>query len=576
MDATELDRRRIRPIRDSGGWTVLLGLTALLGGTAEVLLPAALGRALDAAITGAGAGWLAAAAALVGVIVCTDTVGGLAGGYGVARATARLRGRLIRHIVGLAPGTAARHPAGDLVTRLVGQAADAGHAGTALVLGVTAVVPMLGSVVALALLDLWLGVTFVAGLTLLTLLLRSFVTDAGSAMDGYLRTQGLIAGHLVEALSGARTIAAAGTTAAEADRVLAPLPVLHGHGRRTWLVLARASGRTAALAPVLQLAVVAVAGFGVAAGRLTPGQLFAAMQYAALGAGLGAVVSSLNQLVRARSGARRAAEILAEPAMRHGTAHLPAGPGELVFDEVCVTAPDGRTILDRVNLRVDGGRTVAVVGASGAGKSTLAALAGRLRDPDHGQVRLDGTPLTELDRDTVRRAIGIGFERPILTGDTIGEVIGLGRDPFPVAEARRLARAAAIDDFVARLPDGYRTPLAQAPMSGGEAQRLGLARALRADRLLVLDDATSSLDTLTEHRISAAVAGAADGRTRLVVTHRVAVAAAADLVVWLDAGRIRAVGHHRDLWYLDDYRAVFATTAPARTTPPLADLGEHR
>jgi ATP-binding cassette subfamily B protein len=120
------------------------------------------------------------------------------------------------------------------------------------------------------------------------------------------------------------------------------------------------------------------------------------------------------------------------------------------------------------------------------------------------------------------------------------------------------ARAAQVADVVARLPDGYRTRLVDAPLSGGEAQRLGLARALSAERLLVLDDATSSLDTATEHRIARALTDPAGGRTRLVVTHRTTTAAAADLVAWLDGGRLRAVAPHRRLWADPDYRAVFA------------------
>ncbi|MGI5215718.1 ABC transporter transmembrane domain-containing protein [Plantactinospora sp. CA-290183] len=582
--ATDGDRLLRQAIGYGGGWTVTLGATALLGAAAELLLPAVLGLAVDAALGTADGRWPVAACGLVLLIVATDTLGGLAGGTAAARTTARLRHRLLRHLLALDPRAAARHPVGDLIGRLVGQAADAGQVGITVVFGFTALLPSLGSIVALLLLDWPLAVTLVAGLLLLAVGLRAFVTDASAAATGYLTAQGQIAGRLSEALRGARTIAAAGTVPAEIDRVLAPLPRLRAHGAGTWRALALASARTAAVAPLLQLAVVAVGGWSVAAGRLTPGQLFAAVQYAALGAGVGTVVATLNRLVRTRAGAVRVAALLAEPERRYGPAELPAGAGRLVLAGVTVRGADGRPVLDGIDLAVPPGTALAVVGPSGAGKSTLAAVAGRLCDPDAGEVLLDGVPLRRLARASLRRAVGYGFERPVLVGDTIAEVIGLAGDvaptppeapPAPDPARHRLlaaARAAAIDGFVERLPEGYRTRLADAPMSGGEAQRLGLARALYAERLLVLDDATSSLDTATEHRIARAVAAHADRRTRLIVTHRVATAAAADLVAWLDGGRLRGLGRHRDLWRDPDYRAVF-DAVPARPRDSPAGAG---
>ncbi|WP_460917177.1 ATP-binding cassette domain-containing protein [Plantactinospora veratri] len=220
-------------------------------------------------------------------------------------------------------------------------------------------------------------------------------------------------------------------------------------------------------------------------------------------------------------------------------------------------------MLDGIDLRVPPGATIAVVGPSGAGKSTLAAVAGRLRDPDAGEVLLDGVPLRRLSRSALRQAVGYGFERPVLVGETIAEAVMLGDAADAEARLGAVARAAAIDEFVERLPDGYHSRLDATPMSGGEAQRLGLARALHAQRLLILDDATSSLDTATEHRIAAAVAAHPDRRTRLVVTHRVATAAAAELVAWLDGGRLRGVGPHRRLWRDPAYRG----SSPPRRRP---------
>jgi ATP-binding cassette subfamily B protein len=195
-----------------------------------------------------------------------------------------------------------------------------------------------------------------------------------------------------------------------------------------------------------------------------------------------------------------------------------------------------------------------VVGESGAGKSVLVGLAARLREPDDGMILLDGVPLTELDHDTLRAAVGCAFERPVLIGHTVGDAIGLG---LPAEQIASAAVATHAHEFVSRLPQGYDTPLTESPMSGGELQRLGLARAWHAGRLLVLDDATSSLDMVTEMQISRTLTNDHGHRTRLIVTHRAATAARADLVVWLAAGRVRAVDTHEALWARPDYREVF-------------------
>ncbi|MEW2143344.1 ABC transporter ATP-binding protein [Micromonospora vinacea] len=561
------DRLLRQTVLAGGGWTAALAAVALLGAAAELLLPAVLGRAVDAALDRGSGWWAVTACALVVVLICVDTLTDLASGFGAARATAGLRRRLLRHLFAVDVRATRRHPVGDLVGRLVGQAADAGQAGNAVVLSIVAVLPPLGSVVALVIMEPVLGITLLAGLGLLAVLMRAFVTDASAATAGYQRVLGTIAGRLLESLTGARTIAAAGTTPREEDRVLAALPELDRHGRRTWGLLARASARTSAVAPLVNLSVIAVGGYALTAGWLTPGELVAAVRYAAVGAGLGAVLASLNHLVRSRAGAHRVAELLTQPATPAGDQPLPPGGGALRLRGVCVHADDGRPILDGIDLDVPAGATVAVVGASGAGKSTVAAVAGRLYDPDDGEVRLDGVPLRDLDDAALRRAVGYAFDRPVLIGATVHDAIGLAlpadsaappADGSPATPAvLRAARMAAVADVIDRLPGGYRTPLVDTPLSGGESQRLGLARAFAAERLLILDDATSSLDTATEHRITEAVLGRAGGRTRLVVTHRTSAAAAADLVAWLDGGRLRGLAPHRQLWADPDYRAVF-------------------
>lgn len=556
--------------RRGGAWLPVLGATAVVGTATGLALPAALGKAVDAAMaSGSGAAgtaggaadtaggdagrWLAVVAGLICVGLACELVDTYADAACAARTTAWLRNRLVAHLLGVGAPALRRFDAGDLVSRVSGNAATAGRAGPSAVAAATAGIPPLGALALLFHLDVWIGVAFLAGVGLVAAVLWAFTRRTAALVADYQRTQGRIAARLAESLAGARTIAAAGTAAAEQQRILAALPELHDHGVRTWRTLARSGAQAGVVGPLVLVAVLAVGGLALLDGRITPGDLFAASRYAVLGAGLGALTGVFGQLARARAGVHRAVEALAAPPTRYGDRELPAGAGRLELRGVTVAGTD-RPLLDAVELDLPGGAAIAVVGRSGAGKSVLAEVAARLRDPDAGQVLLDGVPLPELRHAALRAAVGCAFERPALVGGTVADAIGLGL-------ARDRVRAAAVathaHEFVSRLPEGYDTPLADAPMSGGEAQRLGLARAWHADRLLVLDDATSSLDTVTELQIGRTLTVEGAGRTRLIVTHRRATAARADVVVWLADGRVRAVDRHDRLWTDPDYREVF-------------------
>ncbi|MFH0244554.1 ABC transporter ATP-binding protein [Streptomyces sp. HK10] len=548
-------------IRHSAGRAAVICLLAAASAAAAVALPAALGHTLDLALDGAGeaARWTALCALLVAAEVLLDAVSARLTGTTDARSTAWLRRRGLGHLLAVGPRRAARFTHGDLVTRLSGNAAEAGAAPTAAATAVSSLLTPLGALVALVLVDPWPAAAFCAGVPLLVLLLRAFARGSSDSVSRYQRVQGEIAARLVEALAGARTLAAAGTADRESTRVLAPLPELAAHGRRMWHVYGQAMVGGGVLVPLLTIAVVAVGGVRLAAGELSVGELLAASRYAALAAGIGAVTGRLGALVRSRAAARRVGELLAVPPVAYGCRDLPPdGTGRLELRRVTAVR-GGREVLRGVDLVVPGGATMAVVGRSGSGKSTLAALAGRLADPDGGRVLLDGVPLDGLDPAALRREVGYAFERPALFGRTVGEAVAFGAyDPGPGA-VEDAARAASADAFVRRLPAGYGTALANAPLSGGEFQRLGLARAFaHAGRLLVLDDATSSLDSVTELQVSRALTGRVRAGTRLLIAHRVSSAARADLVAWLEDGRVRAVGPHEALWELPDYRAVFA------------------
>ncbi|MFG2988218.1 ATP-binding cassette domain-containing protein [Streptomyces sp. NPDC048257] len=565
------DRALRAAARHSAGRLTAVSACSVAAAGAALAEPAVLGHTLDLLLRQdpAGARWTAWCAAVIAAEVLLDAATARLTGGVDARSTAWLRrlglGRLLR----TAPHHAARHSPGELSARLTAQATAAGAVPAAVVSAAVALLPPLGGLVALILVDVWTALAFLAGLPLLALLLRAFARESGASVSRYQEVQLAMAGRLVEALAGARTIAAAGTAEREQARVLARLPELGTEGRRTWRIYGATMARTGALMPLLLYVVLGVGGVRLADGALGVGGLLAAVRYAGLAAGVGAVTGRLAAVVRGWAAARRTAALFDLPELPQGARRFPeAGPGTLELRGVRVVRA-GAVVLRDVDLRIPGGTTAAVVGRSGSGKTTLAAVAGRLTACDEGRVLLDGVPLEEVSAEELRREVGHAFERPALFGERVADAIAFGGGPAADPETvRAAARAAGADAFVRRLPEGYDTALTDAPMSGGELQRLGLARAFcRAGRLLVLDDATSSLDTVTAREVERALARDVRPGTRLVVAHRISSAARADLVVWLDAGRVRATGTHAELWRDPGYRAVFADGAEPGAGP---------
>ena len=307
--------------------------------------------------------------------------------------------------------------------------------------------------------------------------------------------------------------------------------------------------------PSLGLAVVLlIGGRQVISGGLTLGEFTAFYTYLAMLMGpMRMLGMSLGMAQRAVASGNRLFEIIdREPRVTSPprAPALPDGPGSVSFREVTLRYDAAGPSLDRVSLDVPAGRTVALVGPTGSGKTSLVALIARLYDPSEGEVRVDGADVRSVDVASLRRQIAFVADDSFLFSATVGENIAYARPDATREEIEAAARRAQAHDFIAALPDGYDTVVGERglTLSGGQRQRVAIARALIAEpRILILDDATSSVDARTEEAIKRGLREVMEGRTTFVVAHRLSTVSLADEIVVMDGGRIVDRGRHEDL-----------------------------
>jgi ATP-binding cassette subfamily B protein len=294
----------------------------------------------------------------------------------------------------------------------------------------------------------------------------------------------------------------------------------------------------------------------VIAGDLSPGELTAFLLYTLMVTGsLMSLAQIWSNLARAAGASTRIFELLdEEPAIRDAPDAIshPVASGTFAFDQVSFSYPTRPEVevLTGISFEVRAGETVALVGKSGAGKSTIAALLHRFYTPTSGRVTLDGVDIAGLKIVDLRAALATVHQEPMLFSGSVGENMRYGRPEATDREVREAAGNAGILDFVEGLPEGFETEVGErgVRLSGGQRQRIAIARAMLADpRILVLDEATSHLDTVNEGHIQASLGRLMIDRTTLVIAHRLSTVRSADRILVVDGGRIVEQGRHDEL-----------------------------
>ncbi len=361
-------------------------------------------------------------------------------------------------------------------------------------------------------------------------------------------------GTVDDSVSGVRVVKGFGQESRELSRVVGALGSLYGSRMRNWRLRSRRTSTLQTIPALGQVAVLALGGWLVFDGRVTVGTLVAFFSY------LTQLMSPSRQMAgvlvvaqQARAGAERVLELLdslPDVVESPDAIELTSLDGRISFNNVSFGYLRSEPVLDGFDLQVGAGETVALVGSSGSGKSTVGLLLPRFYDVQQGSVQVDGIDVRDVTFDSLRRQIGVVFEDSFLFSDTVRSNIAYGRPDATDAQIEAAARAAEAHRFVMDLPDGYDTIVGERGLllSGGQRQRITLARALLTDpRILLLDDATSSIDSRVEEEIHATLRRLMVGRTTILVAHRRSTLHLADRIVVLDGGKVVDSGTHIEL-----------------------------
>jgi len=573
--------------------TILVGVIVGLGWTAAkvaipLLVKGAIDNGIEANDSRALSRW-AIAIAIVGVFQGTFTGLRRWWAFKVSRwSETTLRDRLFAHLQRLHFAYHDQASTGNLMSRANTDLNQVQAFLVMIPLTMSNAVTVAAVTVILFTIDPILTLLALGSLPLLNVFAKRFGVRLHPAVMGIQQESAELASVVEETVSGVRVVKGFGAEGVQQHRFQSEADDVYDESMKATRVRAVYLPALELLPNIGLILVLAYGGHQVLDGHLSLGSLVAFNVYVVMLIWpLRMLGMILAQAQRAVASSQRVHEVLsAEPTIvdPEHPATLPVATGgsttgELRFESVTFRYPGGpqRPVLEGLDLVVSAGESVALVGPTGCGKTTVARLIPRFYDVESGRVVLDGVDVRDVSLHDLRRAIGLVFEDTFLFNDSVAANIAFADPDAPMDQVERAARLAGAHEFIEQLPSGYDTEIGERgfSLSGGQRQRIAIARAILADpRVLILDDATSSVDPTKEHEIRDALTEVMRGRTTIVIAHRPATIALADRVVLLDEGRIIDEGTHSDLLVTSaHYRDVLAAAMAADTDP--AELDEE-
>jgi len=576
-------RRLLSELGPYKGGLALALVLVVAGAATQAGGPYLIGRAIDESILGDDRAGLYRT---MGLLFVVYVVGALAsrgqirqvGAIGQS-VLASLRARIFGKVQHLPLSYFDRRPVGDLMSRVTN---DVDTLNQLLSQGLTQLLgslfSLIGIVIAMLFLDVGLALVCFTIIPVMLLTTSLFARRARRAFRETRETVGSVTSGLQEEIVGVRTAQAFNRTEANIERFRARNAANRATNVQAVAITSAFSPAIDVLSTLATAVVIGYGGYLVYAGSLTVGLLAAFLIYVQqFFRPLQLASQVYTQAQSALAGAERIYEILnqePEPADPPGTPKLRDAEGRIEFDGVYFAYDSGHPVLEDVTFLVEPGQTVALVGPTGAGKTTIASLIPRFYDVTGGAVRVDGHDVREVTRRSLRSHIATVLQEPFLFSGTIAENIGYGRagdeEPPTREEIEAAARTVEAHNFISDLPEGYETVLGEGggSLSQGQRQLLAFARAVLADpRVLILDEATSNIDTRTEAAIQAALGRLLAGRTSIVIAHRLSTIRDADRILVVEAGHIAERGTHDELLirngpYADLYRRQFREPLP--------------